>query len=78
MLQLAKYFFFWAFEDLPHYNSYYTFLTALGELILIITIRVEHATCAYRSGLGLEESKVASIYPSRQSAFSFFPPRFRF
>ena len=46
VLQIAKYFFFWGFEDLPHYNSYYTFLTELGELILIITIRMEHATCA--------------------------------
>ena len=45
VLQL-KYFFFWVFENLPYYNSYYTTLTALGELILIITIRVEHVTCA--------------------------------
>ena len=45
VLQL-KYFFFWMFEDLPCYNSSYTTLTAQGELILIITIRVEHATCA--------------------------------
>ena len=39
VLQLAKYFFFWVFENLPHYNSYYTFVMALGHLILIISIR---------------------------------------
>ena len=43
VLQL-KYFFFWVLEDLTYYNSSYTFPTTLGELILIITIRVEHVT----------------------------------
>ena len=71
MLQLTNYFFFWVFENLPHYNSYYTFRTARRELILIMTFRVEHATCPSRSLLGLAESKVAPTYPSRQS-FLFF------
>ena len=47
VLQLAAYFFSFGCLWITHYNSYYTFLTALGELILIITIRVEHATCAF-------------------------------
>ena len=41
-----KYFFFKIFEDLRYYYSSYTFLTALGELILIIIIGVEHVTYA--------------------------------
>ena len=35
MLQLTKYFFFWVFEELPHYNSYYKFFTARQELTFI-------------------------------------------
>ena len=37
VLQIAKYFFFWVFEDLHLCNSYYTILKVLGELVLNIT-----------------------------------------
>ena len=38
VLQIAYHFFFWVFEDLHPYNSYYTILKALGELVLIIKL----------------------------------------
>ena len=65
------------FEDLPYYKPSYTFLAALGELLLIITIRVEHVTEQFRSALRLAVvSKVASAYPSYPSPqAAFFSPR---
>ena len=61
-------FFFWVFEELPHYNSYYTFFTARRELTFI-DYDFLRGTRNMRFTLS-SPSKVASTYPSRQSVES--------
>ena len=65
-----NYFFFWLSEDLPYYNPSYVLITALGELLLIITIRMEHVT--YASALLFAQQSQKSLLPTLPVRLLFF------